>query len=134
MKNTALEFFDACETGKGWDVCKQWCHADATFTAQADALDGLSTLEAYTEWMKALCVPMPDAKYELTFFGIDPDRSTVAGAAIFRGTHTVDTDMPATGKSAASDYCYVMKFDGDKIAHMTKIWNDGHALRQLGWA
>ena len=22
----------------------------------------------------------------------------------------------------------------DKIRHMTKIWNDGHTLRQLGWA
>ena len=22
---------------------------------------------------------------------------------------------------------------GDKIRHMTKIWNDGHTMRQLGW-
>ncbi|MCW2520497.1 MAG: nuclear transport factor 2 family protein [Mycobacterium sp.] len=28
----------------------------------------------------------------------------------------------------------VMEFDGEKIRHMTKIWNDGHTLRQLGWA
>jgi hypothetical protein len=27
-----------------------------------------------------------------------------------------------------------MDFDGDKIRHMTKIWNDGITLRQLGWA
>jgi hypothetical protein len=27
-----------------------------------------------------------------------------------------------------------MEFDGDKIRHMTKIWNDGHSLKQLGWA
>jgi hypothetical protein len=29
---------------------------------------------------------------------------------------------------------YVMQFDGDKIRHMTKIWNDGFSLKQLGWA
>jgi hypothetical protein len=28
----------------------------------------------------------------------------------------------------------VMQFDGDKIGHMTKIWNAGMALRELGWA
>ncbi|TQM89875.1 hypothetical protein [Roseinatronobacter monicus] len=28
---------------------------------------------------------------------------------------------------------YVMRFDGDSIAHMTKIWNDAQALHQLGW-
>jgi len=27
-----------------------------------------------------------------------------------------------------------MEFDGDKIRHMTKIWNDGITMRQLGWA
>jgi hypothetical protein len=27
-----------------------------------------------------------------------------------------------------------MDFDGDKIRHMTKIWNDGITMRQLGWA
>jgi len=27
-----------------------------------------------------------------------------------------------------------MQFDGDKIAHMTKIWNAGMALKDLGWS
>jgi hypothetical protein len=26
-----------------------------------------------------------------------------------------------------------MQFDGDRIRHMTKIWNDGISLQQLGW-
>ncbi|ABK74011.1 hypothetical protein LI99_07910 [Mycolicibacterium smegmatis] len=34
----AERFFEACETGKGWARCRQYCHSDATFTAQADAL------------------------------------------------------------------------------------------------
>ena len=60
MKNTANAFFDACETGKGWDVCKAWCHSDASFSGQADALADVKTLESYCEWMKGLLVPVPD--------------------------------------------------------------------------
>jgi len=26
-----------------------------------------------------------------------------------------------------------MNFDGDRIRHMTKIWNDGISMKQLGW-
>ena len=32
-----------------------------------------------------------------------------------------------------ADYVYVMDFDGDRIRHLTKIWNDGISLEQLGW-
>jgi ketosteroid isomerase-like protein len=39
-----------------------------------------------------------------------------------------------TGTAVVSDYAYVMEFDGNKIANMTKIWNDVQALRGLGWA
>jgi hypothetical protein len=41
---------------------------------------------------------------------------------------------PPTGKSVAADYVYAMEFDGDRIRHMTKIWNDADSLRELGWA
>ena len=27
-----------------------------------------------------------------------------------------------------------MDFDGDRLRLMTKIWNDAHSLKQLGWA
>lgn len=134
IRDTARKFFDACETGKGWDTCSQYCRDDATFSVQADALDGIETLEAYTEWMKGMMVPIPDGHYEMTFFGVDDDRQKVTGAAIFRGTHTGDAgNGPPTGKSIEADYAYIMDFDGDKISHMTKIWNDGISLRQLGW-
>jgi hypothetical protein len=26
-----------------------------------------------------------------------------------------------------------MQFEGDKIAHMTKIWHAGLAMQELGW-
>jgi hypothetical protein len=45
----AAQFFDACETGKGWDGCKQFCHPEATFSAQAGALADVDTLEGYTD-------------------------------------------------------------------------------------
>jgi hypothetical protein len=54
IKNTAKQFFDACETGKGWAGCKQYCHPAATFSARAGALANVNTLEAYTDWMKGM--------------------------------------------------------------------------------
>jgi hypothetical protein len=47
IKDTAQSFFDACETGKGWEGCKAHCHPGATFSAQAGALAGIDTLEGY---------------------------------------------------------------------------------------
>ncbi len=135
IAQNAQAFFDACETGKGWDNCKQYCSDGATFSAQADALADVSTVEGYTEWMKGLFVPIPDGHYELKSFAVDEQRGNVTAAAVFHGSHTVDAGSGApTGKTVAADYVYVMDFDGDKIKHMTKIWNDSHSLRQLGWA
>lgn len=132
--DVAAHFFDACETGGGWDACASFCHPDATFSAQAGALEGVDTLEAYTEWMKGLFTPVPDGNYELLSFAVDEGRQNVAAYAVFRGTHTGEGGpVPPTGKSVEADYVYVMQFDGDKIRHMTKIWNDGISLNQLGW-
>ena len=41
--------------------------------------------------------------------------------------------MPPTGKKVEADYVYVMDFNGDRIGHLTKVWNDGISLTQLGW-
>ena len=134
MKQQAEQFFDACETGKGWDVCREFCHPDATFSAQAGALADVDTLEGYTEWMKGLFTPVPNGRYELKSFAVDEDRNNVSAFAVFHGTHTGEGGpVPPSGKSVAADYVYVMDFDGDRIRHMTKIWNDGFAMRQLGW-
>ncbi len=134
IRDTAERFFDACETGRGWEVCKQYCHPGATFSAQAGALTGVDTLEGYTAWMKGLFTAMPDGHYELRSFAVDEGRNNVAAYGVFRGTHTDDGGpVPPTGKRVEADYVYVMQFDGDRIRHMTKIWNDGVSLKQLGW-
>ncbi len=135
LKDTAQSFFDACETGKGWDVCKDFAHPDATFSCQSGALADTTSLADYTEWMKGLLTPIPDGRYELTGFAMDEDRGTAIASAVFHGTHSgAGGPVEPTGKTAASDYVYVMRFEGDKISHMTKVWNDAHALQQLGWA
>lgn len=135
IKDTALQFFDACETGKGWEVCSQYCHPDATFSAQADSLGGVETLAAYTDWLKGLYTPIPNASYELRAFAADEDHNTVLGFGVFKGTHTGEGGpVPPTGKSVSAEYVYAMEFEGDRIRHMTKIWNDGFSFKQAGWA
>jgi predicted ester cyclase len=135
MIESAKLFFDACEAGKGWEGCKAYCHPDATFSAQTGTLAGISTLEGYTEWMKGLFTPVPDGHYELRFFAADEGRNSVAAYAVFHGRQTgPGGPVPPTGKSIAADYVYVMVFEGNRIRHMTKIWNDTISLQQLGWA
>jgi len=135
IKDTAERFFEACETGKGWAGCQQYCHPSATFSAQVGVLNGVDTLEKYTDWMKGLFTPVPDGNYEVRSFAVDEGRRNVSAYGIFRGTHTGQGGpVPPTGKRVEADYVYVMQFDGDRIRHMTKIWNDGISLKQLGWA
>ena len=131
----AKNFFEACETGKGWDACKSYCHPDASFASQTGALSDISTLEGYCEWMKGLLTPIPDGHYELKFFAADEADKSVAAFAVFHGTQTGDGGpVPPTGNSIAADYVYHMEFDGGQVKHMTKIWNDTISLQQLGWA
>jgi predicted ester cyclase len=135
IKETAERFFEACETGKGWAGCQLYCHPGATFSAQVGVLSGVDTLEKYTDWMKGLFTPVPDGSYEVRSFAVDEGRRNVAAYGIFRGTHTGQGGpVPPTGKRVEADYVYVMQFEGDRIRHMTKIWNDAISLTQLGWA
>ena len=134
IKDRAAQFFDACDTGKGWEACKEFCHPDASFSAQAGALADVNTLESYTEWMKGILTPVPDGQYELRSLAADEERNNVSAFAVFRGTQTGEGGpVPPTGNSVATEYVYVMDFEGDQIRHVTKIWNDTICLQQLGW-
>ena len=86
MKETAQQFFEACETGKGWDGCQRYCHDGATFSSQTGALAGVTTLQAYADWMKGLFTPVPDGSYEIKSFAVDEARNNVSAYGIFRGT------------------------------------------------
>jgi hypothetical protein len=129
-----MEFFNTCEAGEGWEACKQYCHDGATFSCQADALADVTSVEGYTEWVKGLLTPIPDMRPDIRGFGVDDGRNTAVVYSVVHGTQSGDGPVPPTGKTLAADYVYAMEFDGDKIRHMTKIWNDVHSLRQLGWA
>jgi len=131
----AMGFFEACETGQGWEGCREYCEPQATFACQSGALADIESLADYCEWMKNLLTPVPDGHYELKFFAEDAARNRVAAFAVFHGTHSgPGGPVEPTGGTVAADYVYAMDFDGDRIRHMTKIWNDTISLQQLGWA
>lgn len=135
ITTVAEAFFKACETGQGWQVCRAYCTPNATFSAQAEPLLDVKTLAQYADWMKAMLSVLPDAHYEVKSFATDIARNNVPAFAIFYGTHTGQGGpVPPTGRRIATDYVYVMQFEGEKIAHMTKIWKAGLALKDLGWA
>lgn len=134
IADTAQKFFEACETGQGWDGCKAYCTPGATFSAQAEPLLEVNTLAAYADWMKGVLGPLPDGRYDLKSFATDEKRRNVSAYAVFHATHTgPGGPVPPTGKSMSTDYVYVMQFGGDKISHMTKIWHSGLALKAVGW-
>ena len=135
ITDIAKSFFHACETGGGWEACKAYCAPNASFSAQADALANVRTLQDYTHWMKGLLTVVPNGSYEIKSFATDDERQNVAVYGIFHGTHTGEGGpCPPTGKSTSTDYVYVIQFDGETIIGLTKIWNDALAVRDLGWA
>ena len=133
ITETAQAFFTACEAGHGWEACKPYCTENATFAAQAEPLADIKTLAGYADWMKGLMTVLTDGHYELKSFATDAERQNVCAFAVFTGTHLAGGPIPPTGKTTHSDYVYVMQFDGASISHMTKIWNAGFALKELGW-
>jgi|SRR5215467_3287566 len=135
ITETARSFFDACETGQGWTVCRAYCQPNASFAAQAEPIADLRTLEQYTEWMKGMLTVIPDGSYTVRSFATDAERNNVCACAVFSGTHTgAGGPVPPTGKSISTDYVYLMEFENGKISHMTKVWNAGWALKELGWS
>src|SRR4051812_13225181 len=104
ITSIAKEFFEACETGKGWDGCRAFCTTAATFSAQAEPLANVKTLDQYAEWMKGLLSFIPDGRYELKAFATDEQRRSVCAYAVFSGTHTGQGGpCPPTGKAVKSD-------------------------------
>jgi hypothetical protein len=87
IASTAESFFAQCEAGQGWNACKAYCTPNATFAAQAEPLANVTTLAQYTDWMKNLLMMLPDGRYEVKSFAIDPERNNVAAYGVSR-VHT----------------------------------------------
>jgi predicted ester cyclase len=134
ITDTARAFFDACETGQGWAACSAYCTPDASFAAQAEPIAELRTLEEYADWMQGLMQLVPDGTATVKSFATDHDRNNVCAFGVFEGTHTGEGGpVPPTGRRVAADYVYLMQFEDGRISHMTKVWNAGWSLRELGW-
>ena len=44
-KADCLKFFDACESGKGWDACQEFCAEGAAFASQSGPCAPMPTIE-----------------------------------------------------------------------------------------
>jgi predicted ester cyclase len=109
ITDVAQAFFDACETGKGWEACRAYCTPNATFSAQAEPLLDVKTLAQYTDWMKGMLTVLPDGRYEVKSFATDNARNNVAAYGVFYGTHTGQGGpVPPTGRKISTDYVYIM--------------------------
>jgi hypothetical protein len=75
--DNARKFFEACETSKGWEGCKQYVADGAAFIAQSEPLADVNTVEAYTEWMAGLGnVTAPGSSYDLHASAYDESTKT----------------------------------------------------------
>jgi hypothetical protein len=83
IKETANKFFADCESGKGWQTCKDYCSANATFSSHASSLEGVETVEAYADWMKGVCQMLPDCSYELKATTVDEEAGCISFFAVF---------------------------------------------------
>ena len=88
----ARAFFEACETGKGWEMCQQFCTPDATFSVQAEPLADVHALEQYTDWMKGLLTILPTAAMSCS--RSPPTRSTTTSS------HTPCSPAPTPAEGA----------------------------------
>lgn len=134
FKNAA-EFFNACESLKGWDICKEYVADNATFFAQCEPLTEIKTVKDYVDWMTGFGTIAPDGNYELHASAFDEVNNTAIFFATYKATHTGEGGpVPPTNKTTNSHYVYALKMDGNgKIMSMNKIWNAPWALRELGW-
>jgi hypothetical protein len=132
----ARKFFDACETSKGWEGCKQYVADGASFFAQCEPLAEIDTVKAYCEWMADMGpILAAGANYDINASGFDEGTRT----AIFFGTyhlkHTGEGGpVPPTQKEAHAHYVYCLTMNADdRVEKMVKIWNAPWTLRELGW-
>ncbi|ANQ23774.1 hypothetical protein BA893_19245 [Vibrio natriegens] len=134
IKEIATQFFEACESGKGWDACKKFCHENAQFESQAEALASITTVHEYTEYMPLLFITLPDASYTLNSICSDEDKQVAIASAVFTGTHSgPNGPVPETFKSMSANYSFYIEFIDKKVSKVTKVWNDVFSMKELGW-
>ena len=81
---TARLFFDECDGGKGWEACKVYCHANASF----------ETPEALDEALAATCTQIAGNSAE----------AVAAMKDLYRLAETEQGIRPALADETASNY------------------------------
>ena len=116
---TARLFFEECDGGKGWDACKKYCYADASFETEAETLLNVDTLAIYCDWMiDALELLDKDVKVKVKAISHDQDTDIVLIYGEIKGTVIISPEpMPMK-----TDYVYALNFEDGKIRHVSKIW------------
>jgi len=133
----ATVVMEALDTGGAFDEIAHLVATDAPFMCQADALKDISTVEGYLEWTTGFATGIaPGCSYKIHCTSCDEDTRMVSSFRTFTAKHTGEGGpVPATNKETNTDYCYIVKMDKEnKVESLTKVWNDGNALRDLGWA
>ena len=136
LLENAAKFFHNCESGKGWEACKEYVAENAAFNAQSEPLVEITNVKDYVDWLGGLVtITTPGCSYEIIASAFDQGKQTALFFATFMGTHSGDGGpVPPTNKTTNSHYVYALKMNGDgKVESMTKIWNASWALRELGW-
>ena len=133
----AKNFFEACDSGKGWDGCKQYVADAASFSAQSEPLVDIATVEDYCEWSKGFgTVIAPGATYDLNASSYDESTRTAIFFGTYHAKHTGEGGpVDPTNKETHTEYAYAITMDGsDKVEKVIKIWNAPWAMKELGWA
>lgn len=131
----ARAFFDACETPLGWAGCREFVNGDGEFMAQSEPVANLRTIREYSDWLHGFGTgPARGARYTLHASAFDAANTTALFFATYHATHSGEGGpVPPTGRTTNSHYVYAVRVQGGKVSAMTKIWNSGWALAELGW-
>ena len=132
----AIRFFENCESGKGWEACKDYVEGKGKFTAQSEPFADLKEIKEYVDQMAGLAqVTMPGCSFEIHASAFDESTGTALVFATFTGTHSGDGGpVPPTNKTTNSHYVFALKMNGQgKVESLTKIWNSSWAFREIGW-
>jgi hypothetical protein len=132
----ARNFFRNCESGKGWDACKDYVQGNGKFDCQSEPFAEVKEIKDYTEAMAGLAnATMPGSSFEIHASALDENTNTVLVFATFIGTHSGEGGpIPPTNKTTNSHYVFAMQMnDQDLVQSMTKIWNSSWAFKELGW-
>ena len=132
----ARKFFDACESARGWEGCKQYVADGASFFAQCEPLTEIDSVKAYCEWVTDFSpIIARDNKYDLNASAFDERTRTAMFFGTYHLKHTGEGGpVPPTHKEAHAHYVYCLTMNADdRVEKMVKIWNAPWSMRELGW-